>query len=158
MICRRSFLGTLACLLLLASPPAHGQSKPVRSAQEILIQLERDWDEAFLKKDIKFIDSILAPEFIATYGDGSRGDKAKELKLTQDFDQQVFASSVGDFTVKVFNDSAVVWLTKRMIGPKDGKPIEVAYQYIDVFILRDGRWLCVASQSTRLNATSTGTP
>jgi hypothetical protein len=45
-----------------------------------------------------------------------------------------------------------------MIGPKDGKPIEVAYQYIDVFILRDGRWLCVASQSTRLNATSPGTP
>jgi hypothetical protein len=103
MICRRSCLGALACMLVLAPPLAHGQSKPVRSAQEILIQLERDWDEAFLKKDITFIDSILAPEFIATYGDGSRGDKAKELKLTQDFDQQVFASSVGDFTVKVFN-------------------------------------------------------
>ena len=99
----------------------------------------------------QFIESILADEFVATYGDGSRGDKAKELKLTADFDQQVFGSSVGDFIVKVYGDTAVVMLTKRMIGPKDGKPIEVAYRYIDVFVFRDTRWQCVASQSTRVN-------
>lgn len=128
------------------------QSRPVRSDQEILIQLERDWDAAFLRQDIPFIANILADEFIAVYGDGSRGDKAKELKLTEEFNQQIFGSSVGDFTVKVYGDTAVVWLTKRMIGPKDGKPIEVAYRYIDVFVVRDGRWQCVASQSTRVTA------
>jgi len=147
-----SWRSALLVLLVLVPSAAVAQSKPVRSDQEILIQLEKDWDEAFLRKDIKFIETILAPEFIATYGDGSRGDKAKELKLTEEFNQQVFGSAIGDFTVKVFGDSAVVWLTKRMIGPKDGKPIEVAYQYIDVFVLRDGRWQCVASQSTKLTA------
>lgn len=141
----------LACALMALPSLAAGQVKPVLSDQETLIQLERDWDEAFLRKDIKFIASILADEFIATYGDGSRGDKAKELQLTADFDQQVFGSSVGEFTVKVYGDTAVVWLTKRMLGPKDGKPIEVAYRYIDVFVIRDGRWQCVASQSTRVN-------
>ena len=141
----------LVCLFALLPSIATSQERAVRSDQEILIQLERDWDEAFLRKDIKFIESILADEFIATYGDGSRGDKAKELKLTAEFNQQVFGSSVGDFTVKVYGDTAVVWLTKRMIGPKDGKPLEVAYRYIDVFVIRDGRWLCVASQSTRVN-------
>ena len=147
-----SWRSALLVLLVLVPSAAVAQSKPVRSDQEILIQLEKDWDEAFLRKDIKFIETILAPEFIATYGDGSRGDKAKELKLTEEFNQQVFGSAIGDFTVKVFGNSAVVWLTKRMIGPKDGKPIEVAYQYIDVFVLRDGRWQCVASQSTKLTA------
>jgi ketosteroid isomerase-like protein len=141
----------VACVLIALPSVAAGQVKPVLSDQETLIQLERDWDEAFLRKDIKFIASILAEEFIATYGDGSRGDKAKELQLTADFDQQVFGSSVGEFTVKVYGDTAVVWLTKRMLGPKDGKPIEVAYRYIDVFVIRDGRWQCVASQSTRVN-------
>ena len=151
----------LACVLTVFPSPglatserteSKGQAKPVLSDQETLIQLERDWDEAFLRKDIKFIESILADEFIATYGDGSRGDKAKELQLTADFDQQIFGSSVGEFTVKVYGDTAVVWLTKRMLGPKNGKPIEVAYRYIDVFVIRDGRWQCVASQSTRVNA------
>jgi len=142
----------LVCLLALLPSVAGGQAKPVMSDQDTLIQLERDWDEAFLRKDLTFIESILADEFIATYGDGSRGDKTKELKLTEEFNGQVFASSVGDFIVKVYGNAAVVWLTKRMIGPKDGKPIEVAYRYIDVFVYRDGRWQCVASQSTRLNA------
>jgi ketosteroid isomerase-like protein len=144
---------SILLVALLALPAAAaGQQKRALSDQEILIQLERDWDAAFLKKDLTFIERILADEFIATYGDGSRGDKAKELALTADFDQQVFGSSVGDFTVRVYGNTAVVWLTKRMIGPKDGKPIEVAYQYIDVFVYRDQRWQCVASQSTRLNA------
>ena len=142
---------TLACLMLLPPCLAAAQAaKPVMSDQDILIQLERDWDEAFLRKDIKFIENILADEFVAIYGDGTRGDKAKELQLTADFNQQIFASSVGDFSVKVYGDTAIVWLTKRMIGPKDGKPLEVAYRYIDVFVFRDKRWQCVASQSTRV--------
>ena len=143
---------TLACLLLLPPSVAVAQpAKPVMSDQEILIQLERDWDEAFLKKDITFIETVLADEFVAIYGDGTRGDKAKELQLTAEFNQQVFASIVGDFSVKVYGDTAIVWLTKRMIGPKDGKPLEVAYRYIDVFVFRDKRWQCVASQSTRVS-------
>jgi ketosteroid isomerase-like protein len=148
-----SVLTVLPSLALALSErsESNGQVKPVLSDQDILMQLERDWDEAFLRKDIPFIEKILADEFIAVYGDGSRGDKAKELKLTADFDQQIFGSSVGDFTVRIYGDTAVVWLTKRMLGPKDGKPIEVAYRYIDVFVLRDGRWQCVASQSTRVN-------
>ena len=143
--------GLILAVLLLLPSTVIAQQKRALSDQEILIQLEHDWDAAFLKKDIKFIETVLADEFIATYGDGSRGDKAKELKLTEEFDQQVFGSSVGDFTVKVYGDTAVVLLTKRMIGPKDGKPIEVAYRYIDVFVFRDQRWQCVASQSTRVN-------
>lgn len=141
----------LVCLFALLPSIAAPQVKPVRSDQETLIQLERDWDEAFLRKDIKFIESILADDFIATYVDGSRGDKARELKLTAEFDQQVYASSMGEFTVRIYGDTAVVWLTKRMIGPKNGKPLEVVYRYIDVFVIRDGRWQCVASQSTRVN-------
>jgi hypothetical protein len=28
--------------------------------------------------------------------------------------------------------------------------VELTFQYIDVFVYRDGRWQCVASQSTRV--------
>ena len=45
---------------------AEAQGRRVRSDQEILEQLERDWDDAFRRKDIAFIDSILADDFVAT--------------------------------------------------------------------------------------------
>jgi ketosteroid isomerase-like protein len=149
---------TRAMLLLLAFlVPAvtatGGQSAPVRSDQQILIKLERDWDDAFHRKDVAFIDRVLAEEFVSTYGDGSRGDRAKELKLAVEFNQQVDSSTLDEFVVKVYGDSAVVWFTQRMVGPSKGQRLELTYRYIDVFVMRDGRWQCVASQSTKVTAT-----
>ena len=127
-----------------------GQSRTVQSDQQTLIQLERDWDAAFLRHDVKFIENILADEFIATYGDGTRGDRAKELMLAAEFNQQIDSSTQDDFTVKVYGDTAVVWFTLHMVGPSQGQRLEVTYRYTDVFVWRAGRWQCVATQSTKV--------
>lgn len=144
----------LCCALAVVSSAATFafQSAPVRSDQEILVQLERDWHAAFLRKDVQTIANLLADDFIATYGDGARGDKTKELALVAEFNQQIDSASQEDFIVKIHRDTAVVWFTVRMVGPVQGKPTEVAYRYIDVWVLRDGRWQCIASQSTKLTA------
>ena len=129
---------------------AGGQDRPVQSDQQILIQLERDWDAAFHRKDVRFIENILGAEFLATYADGSRADKAKELALAADFDQQIDSSTLDEFTVKVYGDSAVVWFTQHLVGPSQGRRVELAFRYVDVFVWRDGQWRCVASQSTKV--------
>jgi ketosteroid isomerase-like protein len=148
---RRLMLCCAVAVIASAATPA-SQQKPVRSDQEILIQLERDWHAAFLRRDVKTIANLLADDFIVTYGDGARGDKARELALVAEFNQQIDSAAQEDFIVKIHRDTAVVWFTQRMVGPVQGKPTEVAYQYIDVWVLRDGRWQCIASQSTRLTA------
>jgi ketosteroid isomerase-like protein len=149
---------TRPTLLLLASlvpaiSASGAQSKPALSDQQVLIKLERDWDAAFHRKDVAFIESVLAPEFVSTYGDGTRGDRAKELKLAAEFNQQIDSSTLDEFVVKIYGDTAVVWFTQHMVGPSKGQRLEVTYRYIDVFVLRDGRWQCVASQSTKVTAT-----
>ena len=128
------------------------RARPVNGS-EILVQLERDWDAAFLRKDVPFIENVLADEFVGTYGDGTRGDRAKELKLAAEFDQQVDSSTLDEFTVKIYGDTAVVWFTRHLVGPSQGRRLELTYRYIDVFVLRVGRWQCVATQSTRFGAT-----
>jgi hypothetical protein len=133
---------------LIAAPTARAQG--VRSDQEVLIELEREWDAAFHSQNVTFIERVLADEFVATYGDGSRGDKAKELALAREFDQQVDSSHLDDFMIKVYRDTAVVWFTQYLVGPVQGKQTEVQYQYMDVWVVRDGRWQAVASQSTRI--------
>ena len=142
-------LAVLAGVVLLPADEAAGQ-RPVRSAQQILEQLERDWIEALHTNNVAFVDSVLAPEFVSTDWDGVRGDRQRELQLVKDFNLQVDKWTVDEFTIKVFGDTAVVWFTQRMVGPVQGKPTEIVSRYMDVFVNRDGKWLCVGSQSTRV--------
>ena len=141
----------LVFVVAMAWPASAGAAQmSVKSTQEILIQLERDWVAALQRNDAKFVDTILAEEFVATYGDGTRGDRKRELQLVTEFNQQVDKWTVDEFIVKVYRDTAVVWFTQRMVGPVQGKPTEIVTRYMDVFVNRDGKWLCVASQSTRV--------
>ena len=144
---------TLVCLIFGSLVAAHvAKAQDVKSDQEVLIELEREWDAAFHSQNAAFIERVLADEFVATYGDGTRGDKEKELALAREFDQQVDSSHLDDFIVKVYRDTAIVWFTQYLVGPVKGKPTEVQYQYMDVWVVRDGRWQAVARQSTRIGS------
>ena len=140
------------CILALAgtATAAAAQGKPVKSDQEILIELEQKWNAAFYTKNVTFIESVLADEFIATYDDGTRGNKAKELELVASFNQHVESSTQEEFTVKVYKDTAVVWFTLRLVGYRQGQKAEVTMRYTDVWVWRNDRWQCVSSQSTKV--------
>ena len=133
-------------LLCAASAAAQG----VKSDQQTLIDLERRWNMAFNSGDVKFIESILDDDFVATYEDGVRADKKKELALAGSFNQQIDATSMDDFTIRIYGNTAVVWFTLRLVGPIQGKPVEIALRYTDVWVLRDGRWQMVGWQSTKI--------
>jgi len=121
-----------------------------RSDPQSLIQLENSWNEAFYRKDVSFLEQVLATEFIATYEDGSQGDRAKEISLTKDFNQQVDSAEQDQFVVKIYGDMAVVWFTLHLTGPRQGQRIQVDLRYVDVFVWRGGRWQCVSSHSTKM--------
>jgi ketosteroid isomerase-like protein len=141
----------LCCLLaVVSSVAASAAQRAVESDQEVLIRLERGWNEAFYRKDAAFIENLLADEFIATYDDGRRGTKETELKLVKEFNQQVESAIPDQFIVKVYRDTAVVWFTLRLVGVREGQRSEMSLQYTDVWVVRDGRWQCVSSQSTRV--------
>jgi ketosteroid isomerase-like protein len=138
--------------LAMVAGPSIAAAQPVKSDQDVLIELEKSWNEAFYRKDVKFIETILADEFMSTYEDGSRADKKKELELTAAFDQQVVEAVQDDFTVKIFGDTAVVWFTLHLVGLKQGQKAELTMSYTDVWILRNAKWLCVSAHSTRVTS------
>lgn len=146
----RSYIAAACIVLGWLASPAPARAQAVRSDQDVLIQLERQWNDAFYRKDMAFLQNVLAEEYISTYEDGTKGDKAKELAETATFNQHVDSAKQEDFLVKVYGDTAVVWFSLRLTGPKQGKPTEVLLRYVDVFVMRDGRWQCVSSQSTKV--------
>ncbi len=135
-----------ACLAFAA--PAHSQ--PDRSTREILIELERSWNDAVYSGDVDVIDRLLADEFLGTYDDGSRGDKAREVDLVANFNQAVISAVQDDFRVAIYGDTAVVWFTLHLVGLRQGQEAELTLRYTDVWIRRDGRWQCVSAHSTRV--------
>jgi ketosteroid isomerase-like protein len=124
----------------------------VKSDQDTLIELEQKWDAAFRNRDAKFIETLLDDDFVATYDDGTRADKAKEVSLAAEFNQQIDSSRQDEFIVKIYGNTAVVWFTLHLTGPVQGKTVAISYRYVDVWVNREGVWKCVASQSTRVGA------
>jgi len=148
MISRATFVGLFVAASGIVVSPADAQR--VRSDQDILMQLEHDWDAAFHRHDVAFIETLLAEEFVATYDNGVRGDKARELELAADRRQQIESSRLDEFIVKTYRDTAVVWFSLHLVGTSQGRPLEITLRYTDTWVFREGRWQCVASHSTRL--------
>ena len=148
--CPRCLAGGVLAVAWAASAFA-SQRPAVESAEQVLVELERGWNDAFYDKDVAFIENLLADEFVATYDDGTLGDKAGELALAESFNQRVVSATQDDFIVQVYADAAVVWFTLRVVGIRQGQEAELTLRYTDVWVMRDGRWQCVSSQSTRVN-------
>ena len=146
--CRRPLSWMLAAALLAAAAPVDAQS--ARSTRETLIELERSWNDAVYSGDVDVIDRLLADEFLGTYDDGSRGDKAREIDLVANFNQAVISAVQDDFRVAIYGDTAVVWFTLHLVGLRQGQEAELTLRYTDVWIRRDGRWQCVSAHSTRV--------
>jgi len=145
-----NFRATFAVLLVAATSLSAQSQRRAQSDQDALMKLERDWDAAFHHKDVMFIESVLAQEFVATYAEGQRADRAKELQNARDFNQQIDSSVLDEFNIRIYGDTAVVLFTQKLTGPSKGQPLTLTFRYIDVFVMRDGRWQCVTSQSTRV--------
>lgn len=143
---------SLCCVLVAfwAVTASAQQRSPAESDQQVLVKLEQGWNEAVYRKDVAFIENILAEEFLATYDDGSRGGKARELELVADFNQAVESAIQDEFVVKVYGETAAVWFTLHLVGTKQGQRAELTLRYTDLWRMSEGRWLCVSSQSTRL--------
>jgi ketosteroid isomerase-like protein len=144
------FVSFVCSWLVAGCLTAAAQTTADRTDSQSLIRLEQSWNEAFYRKDVSFLDRVLADEFIATYEDGSQGDKAKEISLTRDFNQRVDSAEQDDFRVRLYGDTAVVWFSLHLIGPRQGQPVQVDMRYVDVFVWRANRWQCVSSHSTKI--------
>ena len=114
------------------------------------MQLERDWDAALRRNDAAFVGRLLADEFIVTYDDGTRGDRKRELEIAATFNQNVESSALDEFIIRILGNTAVVWFRLRLAGLMKGVRTELTLRYTDVWVMRDGRWQCVSSQSTRV--------
>jgi ketosteroid isomerase-like protein len=116
--------------------------------QEIM-QIERDWCSATIKKDITMLGRILADDYTGVGSRGTAVTKVQELADLKSGDSNVTSCVDTNIKVRMYGDVAVVTGTGNRAGTYKG----VAFKdrqilWTDVFVRKDERWQCVASQGT----------
>jgi len=146
----RLVLVTLALLVCSSSPFA--QEKPAGSDEIQIRQLERAWNQAEAKQEIKEVANLVDDTLVYTDYDGSIMNKAEYLKWVAAPDQKADHLYDEGLTVHVYGNAAVVAGIYRESGINKGKHYVVRSRYTDTWIKRDGVWRCVASHSTLIPA------
>jgi ketosteroid isomerase-like protein len=149
---RKVVVGVCGVALLLTSTARTGVAQQGTPEQQV-IQLERDWCQAALKKDSALLGRILADDYTGVGSRGKKETKSEALADLPDKTSTVTACVDTDVKVRVYNDAAVA----TGLGTRSGTNKGVAFKdwkffWTDTFIKKDGRWQCVASQGTPIAA------
>ena len=112
--------------------------------------LEKRWQKAIVNKDVATIDELLANDFVATSSTGRVGSKSTLLSLVRRDKNEYTSAKVRGMSVRMAGPkTAIVTGTATESGTTpDGKTFRISRRFTDTWMLRDGKWKCVASQAT----------
>jgi ketosteroid isomerase-like protein len=121
------------------------------TAVQTLERLEHQLAATYKAGDCAAWGEMLAPEWSVIHITATTMTKAEALKACQDARPALEELRIDELNVRVYGDTAVV--TGRTTAKTGGaSPVSLALRFTDVFVRRDGRWLAVASQATRIGS------
>jgi ketosteroid isomerase-like protein len=139
-------IATLAAVLFSSTP--FPQDKSAGGDEIQIKQLERAWNQAEAKQEVKEVSSLLADTLVYTDYDGSFMNKSEYMKWVAAPQQKADHLYDEGLSVQVYGDAAVVTGIYRESGTNKGKPYLIRSRFTDTWIKRNSVWLCVASHST----------
>ncbi len=140
----------LVAAILAAASPAFGLAEKNEEVERALIKHENDTAVAFAKRDTAFFENTLADEWTIIDPTGEVSDKARQIREVKDGTFAVESMDNKEMKVRVYGDAAVVTGLSEMKAKYKGEDISGTDRWTDVFVRRDGKWRCVASQATRV--------
>ena len=148
-------VGTTVVLALAAVVVAAGRETGKGAAQDSRAaaaaeKLEREWVEAYVRRDIAYLEGFLAEDYAFTYPDGTVVEKARELENIKSGALALTEIKLSELKARTYGDAAVVTGRSALKGKVDGRDVGGEYRFTDVFVKRGDRWQCVAGQVTRI--------
>jgi ketosteroid isomerase-like protein len=126
-----------------------GRSQGSSAVELAIIQMEKDWVQAALKKDAGAMDRIIADDWVGIAFDGTTLTKSAVLNDLKSGTTVSHAIELGPLKVRVYGDTAIVNGSSTETSTWQGKDTSGHYMLVDVFVNRNGRWQVVSSQVTK---------
>jgi ketosteroid isomerase-like protein len=108
-------------------------------------KLEHDWTDAATAKDADKLSAILADDWVEEEPDGTMETKAQALANLKAGKDTLTSFDFGPMTVHVFGNIATCQGSDTEKSTTNGKDSSGKYVWMDVFMLRNGKWQAVRS-------------
>jgi ketosteroid isomerase-like protein len=142
----------LLILLWVTASLIPAQDDASSDVQSRIVALEKAWNQAYKLGDRKALDGILDEQIVLINDDGSMQTKAEFLasvrktnSSSNSQDQQVAPESI---KVHVYGNTAIAMGVFRAKGIEGGKPSVRRERFVDTWLFKNGKWVCVATSAT----------
>jgi ketosteroid isomerase-like protein len=139
------FLLVFVCVTALFVPAQNDTSSGVQSK---IIALEKAWNQAYKLGDTRALDDILDDQIVLINDDGSVQSKAEFLASVQPAKSQEQQVAPESMSVRVFGTTAIATGVFRAKGVEAGKPYVRRERFVDTWVNKGGKWVCVATNAT----------
>jgi ketosteroid isomerase-like protein len=135
-----------------AAKPAMAASAAAPAKNMSVKDMENAWEAAVAKHDAASVEGFIATDFVGVSSKGKfidRADSIGEFKK----DKDTYKSAKNEkLNVKMFGPNVTVVTGRaREVGTgKDGKAFDRTFLYTDTWVMRGGKWQCVASQVSKI--------
>jgi ketosteroid isomerase-like protein len=147
-------IAIVVCVVVLVFAVTAWAQTPAKpkslSAEQEIIKLENGWDDAEVKRDVAFLDRILADDYMSGHSDGTVTTKAQAIAEMKSGDYLVTSEVLNDYKVHVYGDTAVFLGHYTEKSTTKGKDTSGKSQSTDTWLKIAGRWQCVASNGSKV--------
>ena len=159
-IARRTYLGRtilLICAGLWTISTAAGQAGKAAGfaeAERAVTKLEQEWFTIQQANDWAKLAKIISDDFVIVDSDGSLGNKESMVAGYKEEAPRVVSLKMQVLVAHAVAANTVIASGLDDISTKDsgGSTVHRYERFIDTWVLRDGRWQCVAEQITLAKA------
>jgi ketosteroid isomerase-like protein len=127
-------------------------ARDVPTAEKTINDSESALGEAMIHKDLATLDRLVGDDWTIQSDSGTMGTKAGFLDDVRSGALVIKSFRLHDVHVRVFGDVAFVQGFDDEVSSYKGKDNSGTYNWLDVWQRRDGRWVSVATQLTRVEA------
>jgi ketosteroid isomerase-like protein len=140
--------GLLLAFICASSLLVSAQNDANSGVQSKIIALEKAWNQAYKLGDTRALEGILDDRIVLINDDGSIQTKAEFLASVQPAKSQEQQVAPESMKVRVFGNTAIATGVFRAKGVEAGKPYVRQERFVDTWVNKGGKWLCVATDAT----------
>ena len=143
----------LVLRLFLPVPPASaqaGKAAGFAEAERAVTKLEQEWFAIQQANDWAKLSKMIADDFVIVDSDGSLGNRSSMIDGYKEEAPRVVSLKMQVLVAHAVSANTVIASGLDDIATKgtEGATVHRYERFIDTWILRDGRWQCVAEQIT----------
>ena len=138
----------LLSFVVLCISAIAAQDSSEAGIQSKVVALEKAWNQAYKIGDKKALDELLDNSIVLINDDGSVQSKKEFLAsvhATNSQEQQVAPESMH---VQVYGNVAIASGVMRVKGTEGGKSYTRREQFVDTWLFKAGKWVCIATDAT----------